>query len=278
MKKNSQRKPKPRLPQRLGPAVPGGQEEAEGGRSHEHSHAHSHSHGHAREERKMGIATGTHADVFDEAAEQRHNKWIAIFISILAVLIAFAETGNTDMLKEAQHAGNQANDSYAFYQAKYIRQSQLRLGSDQLEAVGLQTPNLQENARKFIDSKKTEYDKETNRLEFNRRNGKRELLARAETCENNRREALAKQPYFDYSRAILQIAIVLASASIVTGAMFLVWVSGLVGVLGVLLFLNGHFLFVGEPHQKFDKYEALQKSMTYMHRWEAGKIAKCPLE
>jgi hypothetical protein len=272
MKKNSQRKPKPKTPLRPGPAAPGGHEEPGG--AHEHDHAH----GRGREERKVGISTGTHADVFDEAAEQRHNKWIAIFISILAVLIAFAETGNTDMLKEAQHAGNQANDSYAFYQAKYIRQSQLKLGSDQFEAQELGTSNMPEAARKFVDSKKTEYDKEVSRLEYNRRNGKRELLARAETCENDRREALAKQPYFDYSRAILQIAIVLASASIVTGAAFLVWTSGLVGVLGLLLFLNGHFLFVGELHLKFDKFEALQKSLPYMHRWEAAKLAKCPIE
>ena len=269
MKKNSQRKPKPRLPLRPGGAPAGGH--ASGAEA-----AHAPSHGH--EERKMGIATGTHADAFDEAQEQKHNKWIAIFISVLAVLIAFADIGNTDAMKVAQQAGIQVNDNYAFYQAKVIRQSQLKVAADQMELKVADTPNMPEPARKIVEAKKADYDKEIVRLEFNRRNGKKELLARAEDCENLRNAALAEHPFFDYSGAALHIAIVLASASIVTGAMFLVWISGAVGVLGIVLFLNGHFMVYGAPHEAHEKFQALERSLPLMHKWEAPKIAKCPLE
>jgi hypothetical protein len=268
MKKNSQRRPKPRPLQapvaQHEPPVKGGS--AQHGQLNE------------REERKVGIATGTHADVFDEASEQKHDKWVAIFISILAVLIAFAEVGNTDMMKISQHAGIQANDAYAFYQAKQIRQSQLKVASDQFELKSQESPNLPESAKKLLDAKKADYDKEILRLEFNRRNGKKELLARAEDCENERNTALAKHPFFDYSGAVLQIAIVLASASIVTGVRLLFGLSGAVGAFGILLLLNGHLLIVGEPHEKADKLHALEKSLPLMHRWEAAKLARCPIE
>jgi hypothetical protein len=265
MKKNSQRRPKPKPPQR--PA--GGPEGAEGALAHS---------GHEREERKVGIVSHTHADVFDEVSEQKHDKWVAIFISILAVLIAFAEVGNTDMMKVSQHAGIQANDAYAFYQAKQIRQSQLKVASDQLELKAQESPNLPEPAKKLLETKKADYDKEILRLEYNKRNGKKELLARAEDCENERNTALAKHPYFDYSGAVLQIAIVLASASIVTGVRLLFMLSGTAGIFGILLLLNGHFLVIGEPHEKHDKLHAVEHSLTLMHRWEVHKIARCPIE
>ncbi len=222
MKKNSQRRPKPKPLQ--APAARQ-QPHAEGGAA-QPAHV-------EREERKVGIVSGTHADVFDEASEQKHDKWVAIFISILAVLIAFAEVGNTDMMKISQHAGIQANDAYAFYQAKQIRQSQLKVASDQFELKAQELPNLPESAKKLLEAKKADYDKEILRLEFNRRNGKKELLARAEDCENERNTALARHPYFDYSGAVLQIAIVLASASIVTGMRLLFGLSGAVGVFGM---------------------------------------------
>ncbi len=268
MKKNSQRRPKPRPLQ-----APAAQHEppAKGG-SAQHGQLNE------REERKVGIVSGTHADVFDEANEQKHNKWVAIFISILAVLIAFAEVGNTDMMKVSQHAGIQANDAYAFYQAKQIRQSQLKVASDQFELKAQETPNLPEAAKKILEAKKADYDKEIVRLEFNRRNGKKELLARAEDCENERSTALARHPFFDYAGAVLQIAIVLASASIVTGMRLLFGLSGAVGVFGILLLLNGAYPVIGKPHEKHDKLHALEHSLTLMHRWEAEKLARCPIE
>ncbi len=185
-----------------------------------------------REERKVGIATGTPADTFDETAERKHDKWVAIYISVLAVLIAITLTGSNDAMKTAQQAGIQVNDNYAFYQAKLIRQSQLKVASDQFEIKSLETPNLPEPARKLLETKKADYDKEISRLEFNRKNGRKELLARAESCENLRNIALAQHPFYDYSGAMLQIAIVLASASIITGARLLLGVSGAVGLFG----------------------------------------------
>lgn len=115
-------------------------------------------------------------------------------------------------------------------------------------------------------------------MESNRRNAKKELLARAENCENQRNMALAQHPFYDYSLAMLQIAIVLASASIITGTRLLLLGSGAVGIFGILFFLNGYALIHGAPPQKYDKLEALQKALPWAHRFQAPIIAKCPLD
>ncbi len=215
------------------------------------------------EERKVGIVSGTAADAFDETSEHKHDKHVAIYISVLAVLLAIAATGSNDAMKGAQQAGFQVNDQYAFYQAKTIRQSQIKLASDQLQLKMDETPNLDslpEAARKFLQTNKAEYDKEVARLETNGRNGKKELLAKAEACENERNIALAQHPFYDYSMAMLQIAIVLASASIVMNARLLLYGSAGVGAFGILLFLNGYALVYGSPELKHDKADALEKA------------------
>jgi hypothetical protein len=71
--------------------------------------------------------------------------------------------------------------------------------------------------------------------------------------------ALVQHPFYDYSMAMLQIAIVLASASIIMGTPFLLYGSFGVGTFGVLLFLNGYTLFHGAPELKHDKADGLDK-------------------
>ncbi len=175
-----------------------------------------------KEEKKVGVVSGTPADSFDETAELKHDKKVAIYISVLAVLLAIAATGSNDAMKTAQQAGFQGNDHYAYYQSKYVRQSQLKLAEDQLQLKLDETPNLDslpEAARKLIQTKKAEYDKEIQKLETDGRHGKTELLALAKSCDNQRKVALAQHPFYDYSMAMLQIAIVLASASIIMGTL-----------------------------------------------------------
>ena len=52
-----------------------------------------------KEERKVGIVSGTPADSFDETAELKYDKKVAIYISVLAVLLAVAATGSNDAMK-----------------------------------------------------------------------------------------------------------------------------------------------------------------------------------
>ena len=56
-----------------------------------------------------------------------------------------------------------------------------------------------------------------------------------------------KDPYFDWGQALLQISIVLASVAIVAGGNFLLGVSGVLGVFGTLLTVNGFLLIFKLP-------------------------------
>ncbi len=178
-------------------------------------------------------------------------------------MLAIAATGSNDAMKVAQQAGFGVNDQYAFYQAKTIRQSQIRLASDQLQLRMEETAKIDgfpEAAKKLAETNKGAYDKEIQRLESNGRNGKKELLAKAEACENERNLALAQHPFYDYSMALFQIAIVLASTSIVMGTAFLLYGSGAVGAIAILFFLNGYTMFYGAPEFKHERAEALEKA------------------
>ncbi|MBI4723555.1 MAG: hypothetical protein HY765_00550, partial [Rhodomicrobium sp.] len=73
MKKNSQRKPKPKAPQR--PAARCAPEPGVQCSSAERFHTQEH------DERKVGIVSGTPADALDEASEHKRDKWVAIYIS-----------------------------------------------------------------------------------------------------------------------------------------------------------------------------------------------------
>ena len=71
-----------------------------------------------------------------------------------------------------------------------------------------------------------------------------ELFVKGKSLEAERDVALRKDPYFDWSQALLQIAIVLASVHLIIGNMSLLGLSGGLAGLGVLLMLNGFTLAV----------------------------------
>jgi hypothetical protein len=69
--------------------------------------------------------------------------------------------------------------------------------------------------------------------------GRKELIARAKTHEERREKARSAYHLFEYGSAAFQLAIVLASAAVVTGVMFLGFIAGGLGLLGVAAMLTG---------------------------------------
>jgi hypothetical protein len=111
-------------------------------------------------------------------------------------------------------------------------------------------PQLSEAARAMIDAKISGYKDYEKRLTSEPETGEGidELLPKGKAFEAARDRALRQDPYFDYGQAFLQIAIVLASISIISGGTMLLGVSGLLGVLGTLLTLNGFMLVTSLPY------------------------------
>jgi hypothetical protein len=58
---------------------------------------------------------------------------------------------------------------------------------------------------------------------------------------------MKQDPYFDYAEALLQIAIVLISVSLVAEVVWLAFMGGGLGLIGALLMINGFTLLVEVP-------------------------------
>jgi hypothetical protein len=173
----------------------------------------------------------------------------AIAIAFFAMCLAITGLGGANASKEAFNNNILASNFFSFFQAKNIRQTSYQLAADELELASLSNPALPEEARKAIQAKADAYKKTAARYESepDTREGKKELLERARAHEELRDHALKQDPYFDYAEALLQIAIVLISVAIVADLVWLSYLGGALGFLGMLLSLNGFLLLVEIP-------------------------------
>jgi hypothetical protein len=188
------------------------------------------------------------ADSLKEAQELDLDRRVAIYIAFLAVLLSICSVGGGNATKDSTRTNIQASDTWAFYQAKHQRETAYKLAADGLQ-LRLSEPGLPDVTRKEIEKKLAAYNAEIAHLETDNQKGegKKELAAKAKEFEKERDTALRQDPYFDYAEAFLQIAVVLASASIVLKNGSLLWGSGVLSFLGFLLMLNGFTLAVTIP-------------------------------
>ncbi len=177
------------------------------------------------------------------------NKWVGVYIGVLAVLLAICGVGGANAAKDATRANIEAANTWAFYQAKNIRRTAYGLAADDFELMLATQPGLTDAARKGVEDKIKAHRAEAARMKSEPKadDGMDQLFRKAKTLETERDIALRKDPYFDWSEALLQIAIVLASVHLIIGNMLLLGMSGGLAGLGILLMLNGYTLAVALP-------------------------------
>jgi hypothetical protein len=159
-------------------------------------------------------------------ADHGGNKGVALLISVLALVLALSETLGKSAQTSALGYNIEASNLWAFFQAKTIRQTTLRAAAEQMEVL-----SESEKAKKQIDTwKKTaaRYQDEPDTGE-----GRNQLAARAKEAEKKRDLSLARYHHYEMSSAAVQIAIVLASASIITTMPALFWAAGALGLVGI---------------------------------------------
>lgn len=180
----------------------------------------------------------------DGAVISHRDKYIGVYIGILAVVLAICSMGGGNAAKDATLKNIEASNTWAFFQAKNARRQALNLQADDLELRLTSEVNLSEDAKKKISDRIADYRAQAKKLttDAERKEGLDELWQKGKALEVDRDHALKRDPYFDYGEALLQIAIVLASVAIISGGYFLLFVSIALGSLGMLATIGGFTL------------------------------------
>jgi hypothetical protein len=191
------------------------------------------------------------SEAIEKAQEGEHaeffNKRIALVIAILALFLSFSETLGKGAQNEATNLNIRASDLYAFFQAKTVRMTVLTTAAEGMTVAALAAGDAaaKDAMQKQIDTwKKTaaRYDSDEQSHE-----GRKELVERAKEAEHERDIALAKYHHYELASAAFQIGIVLASATVITGMVALVWLGGVLGAIGVMLLVLGLWAPLAAP-------------------------------
>ena len=180
-----------------------------------------------------------HAEHVEHAAG--HNRKIALGIAVLALFLAFSETLGKSAQTAALSQNVEASNLWAFFQAKTIRMTVLRTAA---ETRALELPAATDAAAKAAWEKQIDtwnkvaarYDDEPSTNE-----GRKQLSERAKHAEHERDLAMARYHHYEVASAAFQIAIVLCSAAVITGALALAYVAGGIGVAGLVFTGIGYF-------------------------------------
>ena len=203
----------------------------------------------------QGAAEGEEAE---KEHERRFRSRAAIVVGVLAMLLTIASLGGDEAASQIVNNNILASDTYAFYQAKNIRQTDHRLAMDDLQAMlASHGAGLTDDARRAIERTLADYQATIDRLESEpdpndptnplKGEGKKELLGRARQHEADRDHAQRQGLNLDYSTSLYQIAIVLGSVAIVATSRPILWLALALGAVATLLMLNGFFLFFDLP-------------------------------
>ena len=151
---------------------------------------------------------------------------IVIMALFMAITTYFSNSYSGAVLKNML----KATDTYAFYQAKSIKQS---IAEGQLEDAK-DPKRVRELAAKI-----ERYESDPVKGE-----GKRELLARAQAYEAARDQATKHSPWLTFASLAFQLAIVLLSASILSVNNTMYKISEVVAVIGTVLLSQGIWLWI----------------------------------
>ena len=91
----------------------------------------------------------------------------------------------------------------------------------------------------MVDIRRIEKTIERYESDPEKQDGRKELEQRAHQAEEARDASLTRYHHYELASAALQIGIVLASASIITGTMLLAWLGMALGLVGLALISLG---------------------------------------
>ncbi len=184
------------------------------------------------------------AEELEEIKGKAFTRRVALSTAIFAVVLAITSLGGNNAMKEMLLAQQQSSDQWAFYQAKVLREhlyrgQKLRLEIDLVERGDRMRPEVKQRIEATL--KKMAEEEARYNVE------KKDIEKEAKKLEHERDVNRDKDPYFDYGEVLLQIAIVMASVSILSGSRPVFYFALVGAILGTLFSLNGFFLIFRIP-------------------------------
>ena len=176
------------------------------------------------EEKKPLSRSEREAQIKDKAG------WVITVLAALLAINTYIASGNSS---KVLNNTIKANDTWAFYQAKSIKQTLAEMAYD--TAVEKKDTAKAEKLKAKID--RYESDPATGE-------GKKELMAKARALEAERDAIKKTSPWLTFAGSAFQIAIVLLSASILAVAPALYTASIVVGAFAALLMSQGLWLWI----------------------------------
>jgi hypothetical protein len=183
----------------------------------------------------------------EELEEKRRNsfsKKVALFTAIYAVILAICALGGNNSMKEMLLAQQGSSNQWSFYQAKNVREYMYRIEKDRLNTQLVERGDTMKPA--VLKHYKAEIQKVSTE-EARLSKDKEEIMAEAKALEHERDVNRTKDPYFDFGEALLQIAIVMSSISIIANSRGVFFFSIGAAMLGSLVTLNGFLLLFRMP-------------------------------
>ena len=92
------------------------------------------------------------------------NRWVGVYIGVLAVLLAICNVGGGNAAKDATRGNIDATNTWAFFQAKNIRRTSYILAADELELLLATQPGITAPARKAVEDKIKAYRAQIDKL------------------------------------------------------------------------------------------------------------------
>ncbi|TLU72446.1 DUF4337 family protein [Lichenicoccus roseus] len=169
-------------------------------------------------------------------AAEHGNKHAALLVAVLAACLAISEQGAKHAEIRVNENSIAAADAWTQYQGKSIRQA---LAHD-LAALGAtldppQTPQGAAARRSVLE----QLAEEQSHYERDPGDGKQAVAARAHHFEAERDLAMQRTHSYDNAAAALELAIVLATVSVIASSRMLLAASMALGAIGLALTLLG---------------------------------------
>lgn len=178
-------------------------------------------------------------------ADEKKEKWTT-YMAITTVIIVVCATLSTfkggGYSTRSLMNQTQASDQWAFYQSKSLKSYIFEMQKDNLELQNQQNIKLNVPAEVVASYKEKidTYSKKLHQYEAE----KEEITMKAKKFEAERDECKLHGSAFGIAVIFLQISILLSSISALAKKKYVWFLSLAVGVVGILYFADGFFLFL----------------------------------